>query len=173
MPKLSESEKPDSAYNSSIDSEDEAEVEKQSGGEDVASPKKGDAAIAAAEATGACKTKIAGLYKPPTHDELQTLKETESLFQSNLMRLQVRTRAVIQFTPPSPPPPPPRTLHVIEGCSVILGRPAAMFFESSFFYIVNIQQQNRLQKKTWLPTFPGCHCIPLLREPVRCDSKKD
>eukprot|EP00731_Ephydatia_muelleri_P016799 Em0009g1223a len=88
VPKLSESEKPDSAYNSSIDSEDEAEVEKPSGTEDVASPEKDDAAIAAAT-TGAGKTKIVGLYKPPTHEELQTLKETENLFQSNLMRLQI------------------------------------------------------------------------------------
>lgn len=92
VPKLSESEKPDSAYNSSIDSEDEAEVEKPSGTEDVASPEKDDVAIAAAT-TGAGKTKIVGLYKPPTHEELQTLKETENLFQSNLMRLQVRTRS--------------------------------------------------------------------------------
>lgn len=32
---------------------------------------------------------IQGLYKPPTHDELQTLKETQNLFKSNLMKLQV------------------------------------------------------------------------------------
>ena len=31
-----------------------------------------------------------GLYKPPTHSELQSLKETQDLFSSNLMRLQVR-----------------------------------------------------------------------------------
>lgn len=35
------------------------------------------------------KHKIPGLYKPPTHEELQTLKETQDLFKSNLMRLQV------------------------------------------------------------------------------------
>ena len=35
------------------------------------------------------KVKIPGLYKPPTHDELQTLKETQNLFKSNLIRLQV------------------------------------------------------------------------------------
>lgn len=34
--------------------------------------------------------KKSGLYKPPTHEELQTLKETQNLFKSNLMRLQVR-----------------------------------------------------------------------------------
>ena len=39
--------------------------------------------------TGGKKTRIAGLYRPPTHDELRTLKETENLYQSNLMRLQV------------------------------------------------------------------------------------
>ena len=33
---------------------------------------------------------IAGLYRPPTHEELQSLKETQNLFQSNLMRLQVQ-----------------------------------------------------------------------------------
>ena len=40
-------------------------------------------------AGGVKKVKIPGLYKPPTHDELQTLKETQNLFKSNLMRLQV------------------------------------------------------------------------------------
>lgn len=29
------------------------------------------------------------LFKPPTHEELQTLKETQNLFKSNLMKLQV------------------------------------------------------------------------------------
>ena len=38
------------------------------------------------------RVKIPGLYKPPTHDELQTLKETQNLFKSNLIRLQVRVR---------------------------------------------------------------------------------
>ena len=38
---------------------------------------------------GVKKARIFGLYKPPTHDELQTLKETQNLFKSNLMRLQV------------------------------------------------------------------------------------
>lgn len=36
------------------------------------------------------KSKIEGLYRPPTHDELQALKETQNLFKSNLMKLQVR-----------------------------------------------------------------------------------
>lgn len=35
------------------------------------------------------KMKIQGLYKPPTHDELQTLRDTQNLFKSNLMKLQV------------------------------------------------------------------------------------
>lgn len=87
--KLSENEKPDSAYNSSIDSEDDEQVDELGGAEDVASPQKDDVAVPAA--TGAGKAKIVGLYKPPTHEELQTLKETENLFQSNLMRMQVRT----------------------------------------------------------------------------------
>ena len=33
--------------------------------------------------------KSTSLYRPPTHDELQTLKQTQDLFGSNLMRLQV------------------------------------------------------------------------------------
>ena len=32
----------------------------------------------------------AKLYRPPTHDELSALKETQNLFKSNLMKLQVR-----------------------------------------------------------------------------------
>lgn len=31
----------------------------------------------------------AGLYRPVTREELQTLKETENLFRSNLLKLQV------------------------------------------------------------------------------------
>ncbi len=34
-------------------------------------------------------SKVKGLFKPPTHSELQSLKETQDLFSSNLMRLQV------------------------------------------------------------------------------------
>ena len=53
----------------------------------------GDVATAIADGAavngGVKKVKIAGLYKPPTHDELQSLKETQHLFKSNLMRLQV------------------------------------------------------------------------------------
>ena len=30
-----------------------------------------------------------GLYKPPTSDEINQLKETENLFQSSLLRMQV------------------------------------------------------------------------------------
>lgn len=44
---------------------------------------------------GAKKKRIAGLYRPPTHEELRTLKETQNLFQSNLMRLQVFIHTVI------------------------------------------------------------------------------
>ena len=39
--------------------------------------------------TATKKKKISGLYKPPTHSELQSLKETQDLFRSNLMKLQV------------------------------------------------------------------------------------
>lgn len=34
------------------------------------------------------KKQSASLYRPPTHNELQALKETENLFSSNLMKLQ-------------------------------------------------------------------------------------
>ena len=34
-------------------------------------------------------TSKASLYKPPTFEELQNLKETEMLFKSNLLKLQV------------------------------------------------------------------------------------
>lgn len=49
---------------------------------------------------GKKKLQIAGLYRPPTHEELRTLKETQNLFQSNLMRLQVFYRHcfVISFS---------------------------------------------------------------------------
>ena len=45
---------------------------------------------------GSKKTRIQGLYRPPTHAELQSLKETQDLYNSNLMKLQV--------WPPSPLP---------------------------------------------------------------------
>ena len=35
------------------------------------------------------KPRLQGLYRPPTHSELQALKETQELFKSNLMKLQV------------------------------------------------------------------------------------
>ena len=35
------------------------------------------------------KPKYSTLYTPPTHDELAALKETQNLFKSNLMKLQV------------------------------------------------------------------------------------
>ena len=44
---------------------------------------------------GVKKARIFGLYKPPTHDELQTLKETQNLFKSNLMRLQVHAYTLV------------------------------------------------------------------------------
>lgn len=43
-------------------------------------------------------SRIQGLYKPPTHSELQTLRETQDLFKSNLMRLQVRKLSFISHT---------------------------------------------------------------------------
>ncbi len=44
----------------------------------------------AGQPTEVKSTKVKGIYKPPTHSELQTLKETQDLFSSNLMRLQVK-----------------------------------------------------------------------------------
>lgn len=49
----------------------------------------GDVGDEVAGREGSKKVHIAGLYRPPTHDELRTLHETQNLFQSNLMRLQV------------------------------------------------------------------------------------
>ena len=50
----------------------------------------------------------ASLYRPITREELQTLKETENLFRSNLLKLQVHTvhvhiRIWSRETPSSPP----------------------------------------------------------------------
>ena len=39
--------------------------------------------------SGKKQSGIPGLYKPPTHEELHSLKETQNLFRSNLMKLQV------------------------------------------------------------------------------------
>lgn len=47
---------------------------------------------------GVKKVKIPGLYKPPTHDELQTLRETQNLFKSNLLRLQVHNTTWKKFS---------------------------------------------------------------------------
>jgi len=38
-------------------------------------------------------------YRPPTNDEIQSLKETEQLFKSNIFRLQVRNFAPLIPTP--------------------------------------------------------------------------
>lgn len=35
------------------------------------------------------KAKLSGLYKPPSRDEIQDVRETENLFKSNLMKLQI------------------------------------------------------------------------------------
>lgn len=43
------------------------------------------------------RVKISGLYKPPTHDELQSLKETESLYRTNLIKLQVSGCPFLSF----------------------------------------------------------------------------
>ena len=66
----------------------EEEEEEEGGGEG-----KEEVGGASGEKAGGCggkgRPKIAGLYRPPTHEELQQLKETENLFNSNLMKLQV------------------------------------------------------------------------------------
>jgi len=52
-----------------------------------------DVGVTVEEETGSSKhgkSQIQGLYKPPTHDELQALKETQNLFKTNLMKLQVK-----------------------------------------------------------------------------------
>ena len=57
----------------------------------------GDVSVGGGGGGGGKKTHIAGLYQPPTHDELRTLKETQNLYQSNLMRLQVHHLSLITF----------------------------------------------------------------------------
>jgi hypothetical protein len=39
----------------------------------------------------------AGYYHPPTHEEMQRLRETEELFHSNILRLEVRRQAQRPF----------------------------------------------------------------------------
>ena len=50
------------------------------------------------------KPKYSALYAPPTHDELTALKETQNLFKSNLMKLQVLT------------------INLLDDCKTILGQ---------------------------------------------------
>jgi U3 small nucleolar RNA-associated protein 22 len=68
----------------STEEENEVEGEAGEGGGDVSVGRGGGGG-----GEGGKKTRIAGLYQPPTHDELRTLKETQNLYQSNLMRLQI------------------------------------------------------------------------------------
>ena len=44
------------------------------------------------------------LFKPPTHEELQTLKEAQNLYQSNLMKLQVSHTHYMYHSWPCPLP---------------------------------------------------------------------
>ena len=66
----------------------EEEVGKGIEGEEMAGEREGLVEVEMPPA--AKKPKRAGLYHPPTHEELHILKETQDLFSSNLMKLQVR-----------------------------------------------------------------------------------
>ena len=49
----------------------------------------GDERFGGAPPKKKAKLSKTGLYKPPTSDEINQLKETENLFQSSLLRMQV------------------------------------------------------------------------------------
>lgn len=67
--------------------------------------------------------RIQGLYKPPTHAELQSLKETQDLYKSNLMKLQVSPcRFMSTETWGHPANVPPRGLHPAESAPLPQGR---------------------------------------------------
>ncbi len=86
----------DQIYSEEKTGSDGAESDGSHDGAEFTSTAEDDVDMSAAALTtdggagaGVKKVKIPGLYKPPTHEELQTLKETQNLFKSNLMRLQV------------------------------------------------------------------------------------
>lgn len=70
----------------------------------------GDATLEEGDGRGSGKStkppRIQGLYKPPTHAELQSLKETQDLFKSNLMKLQVSPSSPALLTVGEIPPIP-------------------------------------------------------------------
>ena len=93
--------------------EEQSEVEEEEGGDEE--EEKGDTGRGVGTDEGKKKRK-GGLYSLPTHDELQQIRETENLFHSNLMRLQVNhsyttTVSLFHFSPlylsslPSPSSP--------------------------------------------------------------------
>ena len=57
--------------------------------DDNANTNAGDERFGGAPPKKKAKLSKAGLYKPPTSDEINQLKETENLFQSSLLRMQV------------------------------------------------------------------------------------
>lgn len=69
----------------------EAAEEAEQGPEPTAggAARRGKRAAPTASAPQAAKLSRAELYKPPTSEELTQLKETEDLFHSSLLRLQV------------------------------------------------------------------------------------
>ena len=57
--------------------------------DDSANTNAGDERFGGAPPKKKAKLSKTGLYKPPTSDEINQLKETENLFQSSLLRMQV------------------------------------------------------------------------------------
>ena len=106
------------SHSDATDSEEDPEMEDEGGesGEEGVDAPSGSGVDVKEELSsqrregGEKSRKKSGLYLPPTHEELQTLKETQNLFKSNLMRLQVSdlpSNSLTNFTfslPPSLPP---------------------------------------------------------------------
>ena len=57
--------------------------------DDSANTNAGDERFGGAPPKKKARLSKTGLYKPPTSDEINQLKETENLFQSSLLRMQV------------------------------------------------------------------------------------
>jgi len=71
-----------SDFEENSDADEMTSGEEQQQGEEVGE-------VVTSTSSALATKKGSGLYKPPTHEELHMLKETQNLFKSNLMKLQV------------------------------------------------------------------------------------
>ncbi len=88
-------ERDEGAGEGTLESQSDEDTEVATSDEEQSESEGGGAA--AAEAGEQKSGHSSSLYKPPTRDELQTLKETQNLFKSNLMKLQVCSECRILF----------------------------------------------------------------------------